>query len=135
MPVSLFTFACLHSIGMVVSFYFAHPVAKASAYMLVKVSTDLAKIPTGIWTTKCAEGYLRSRGGDAREGHLTVAVVVASGLAMQKLLGSLLKAFVSAAIGMIGEENIELDQVFALTLGGLISTYFIGQLPDSHSDA
>eukprot|EP00944_MAST-04C_sp_MAST-4C-sp1_P014095 g14095.t1 len=132
---ALFTFACLHSVGMMALFYFAHPVAKASAYMLVKVSTDLAKIPTGIWTTKCAEGYLRSRGGDAREGHLTVAVVVASGLAMQKLLGSLLKAFVSAAIGMIGEENIELDQVFgALMLGGLISTFFIGKLPDSHSD-
>ena len=84
---ALFTFSCLHSTGMIGLSFFKHPIGKASSYILVKVVTDLAKIPTGIWTTKCAEGYMKHKNETTKNNDLTVAIIVASGLGMQKLLG------------------------------------------------
>ena len=128
---ALFTFSCLHSTGMIGLSFFKHPIGKASSYILVKVVTDLAKIPTGIWTTKCAEGYMKHKNETTKNNNLTVAIIVASGLGMQKLLGSLLKAFISAGVRAAGEDNISLDHVFIfLMCGALTATYFIGKLPN-----
>ena len=111
--------------------FFKHPIGKASSYILVKVVTDLGKIPTGIWTTKCAEGYMKHKNETTKNNDLTVAIIVASGLGMQKLLGSLLKAFISAGVRAAGEDNISLDHIFIfLMCGALTATYFIGKLPN-----
>ena len=121
---ALFVLLCIHSFGMIGMSSATSSLVCAASYILVRAATELAKIVTGMYTTRCAEGHFKTHSGE-----VPVDVVLASGLAFQKMLGSLLKAAFTFLVGSAGASS-NLGSVFwALTSFAVISTYFMSKLP------
>ena len=121
---ALFVLSCMHSIGMIGMSSATSPLFCATSYILVRAATELAKIVTGMYTTQCARGHFTSYNGKT-----PVEVVLASGLAFQKMLGSLLKAAFAFFVGAAGVSS-DLSSIFwALAVAALISSYFMLKLP------
>ena len=121
---ALFVLSCIHSVGMIGMSSSTSTLFCATSYILVRAATELAKIVTGMYTTQCAKGHFTSYGGKT-----PVEVVLASGLAFQKMSGSLLKAAFTFFVGSAGVSNNLKSIFWALTVAALISSYFMLKLP------
>ena len=79
-----------------------------------------------MWTTQCAEGYCVQHGQK-----YPLAVVLASGLALQQMLGALFKSMFTLLVGNFLSNDTSLRVIFGVLAGiGAIVTYFMGQLPN-----
>jgi hypothetical protein len=123
---ALFILSCIHTAGMVCLSLGRSSFSGACSYMLIRAATELAKIVAGMWTTQCAEGYCVQHGQK-----YPLAVVLASGLALQQMLGALFKSMFTLLVGNFLSNDTSLRVIFGVLAGiGAIVTYFMGQLPN-----
>lgn len=123
---ALFILSCIHTVGMICLSLGRSSFLGACSYMLIRAATELAKIAAGMWTTQCAEGYC------IQHGHkYPMPVVLASGLALQQMLGALFKSTFTLLVGNLFSNDTSLRVIFGILAGiGAIVTYFMGQLPN-----